>query len=126
MNRFPNYRFLPYWLVMPSIIVIVIFLIFPFAQAINLSFHRVSPFGQLRNVGWRNYVEMFASPEYLFSLRNTVIFSALVIGVGLAVSLCIALLTTQKIRRNRVLSDCVYLDVCYVPNYSRCHVVFDF
>lgn len=98
MNRFPNYRFLPYWLVMPSIIVIVIFLIFPFAQAINLSFHRVSPFGQLRNVGWRNYVEMFASPEYLFSLRNTVIFSALVIGVGLAVSLCIALLTTQKIR----------------------------
>ena len=43
MNRFPNYRFLPYWLVMPSIIVIVIFLIFPFAQAINLSFHRVSP-----------------------------------------------------------------------------------
>ncbi len=98
MNRFPNYRILPYWLVMPSIVVIVIFLIFPFAQAIHLSFHRVSPFGQLRSVGWRNYVEMFASPEYLFSLRNTIIFSALVIGVGLTISLCIALLTTQKIR----------------------------
>lgn len=98
MNRFPNYRILPYWLVMPSIVVIVIFLIFPFAQAIHLSFHRVSPFGQLRSVGWRNYVEMFASAEYLFSLRNTIIFSALVIGVGLTISLCIALLTTQKIR----------------------------
>ncbi|NLJ74951.1 MAG: sugar ABC transporter permease, partial [Firmicutes bacterium] len=99
MNRFPNHRFLPYGLVLPSLTVIVIFLIIPFGQAIYQSFHRVSPFGrELRAVGWRNYVEMFKSPEYLTSFRNTLIFAVLVIGIGLTISLCIALLTTQKIR----------------------------
>lgn len=124
MNRFPNHRILPYALVMPSVAIIVIFLIIPFGQAVYLSFHRVSPFGALRNVGWRNYLEMFASPEYLFSFRNTMIFSALVIGVGLTLALCIALLTTPE-NRNGFLPNCLYLDVCHVAHHRRCDVVFN-
>lgn len=99
MNRFPNHRILPYGLLLPSLTVIVVFLIIPFGQAVYQSFFRVSPFGrQLRYVGWRNYLEMFQSSEYLSSFQNTLIFSILVIGIGLTISLVIALLTTQKIR----------------------------
>ncbi|MGI6640815.1 MAG: carbohydrate ABC transporter permease [Limnochordia bacterium] len=117
MNRFPNHRILPYALVMPSIAVIAIFLIIPFGQAVYLSFHRVSPFGALRNVGWRNYVEMFASAEYLFSFRNTMIFSALVIGVGLTIALCIALLTTQKIR------GAAFYQIAFIWTYAMSPII---
>lgn len=99
MNRFPNHKILPYGLILPSITVITIFLLVPFGQAIYMSFHRVSPFGRvLRNVGWRNYAELLNSAEYLRTLINSYIFAALVIGIGLSVSLFIAVLTTQKIR----------------------------
>lgn len=98
MDRFPKHRFLPYGLVLPSITVIMIFLIIPFGQAIYQSFHRYNVRRQLVNVGWRNYLEMFRSPEYFYSFRNTFIFAVLVIGLGLLISLGIALLTTQKIR----------------------------
>ncbi len=99
MDRFPKHRFLPYGLILPSLSVIIVFLIVPFGQAVYQSFFRVSPFGrQLRFVGWRNYVEMFRSAEYLASFRNTFIFAALVIGLGLSLALFIAVLTTQKIR----------------------------
>ena len=117
LNRFPNHRILPYALVMPSIAVIAIFLIIPFGQAVYLSFHRVSPFGALRNVGWRNYVEMFASAEYLFSFRNTMIFSALVIGVGLTIALCIALLTTQKIR------GAAFYQIAFIWTYAMSPII---
>ena len=99
MDRFPKHRFLPYGLILPSLSVIIVFLIVPFGQAVYQSFFRVSPFGrQLRFVGWRNYVEMFRSAVYLASFRNTFIFAALVIGLGLSLALFIAVLTTQKIR----------------------------
>jgi sn-glycerol 3-phosphate transport system permease protein len=117
MNRFPNHRFLPYGLVLPSITVIFIFLILPFGQAVYLSFHRMSPFGQLRNVGWRNYLEMFASPEYLFSLRNTMIFAVLVIGVGLTLAMIVALLTTQKIR------GAGFYQIAFIWTYSMSPII---
>ncbi|NLJ79776.1 MAG: sugar ABC transporter permease [Firmicutes bacterium] len=99
MDRFPKHRVLPYGLIFPSISIIAIFLIYPFGQAIYQSFHRINPVRrQLVNVGWRNYVDMFQSSEYLNSFRNSFIFGVIVIGLGLAISLGIALLTTQRIR----------------------------
>ncbi|MEI2421959.1 hypothetical protein V6O07_16905, partial [Arthrospira platensis SPKY2] len=64
-----------------------------------MSFYRISPFGRVRVfVGLRNYAELLRSPEYLQSFVNTLIFCSLVIGIGLAVALAIAVLATQKIR----------------------------
>ena len=99
MNRFPGHTILPYALIFPTVAVIAIFLVVPFVQAIEMSFYRISPFGRVRVfVGLRNYAELLRSPEYLQSFVNTLIFCSLVIGIGLAVALAIAVLATQKIR----------------------------
>ena len=99
MNRFPGHNLLPYALIFPTITVIFVFLIVPFVQAIHMSLFRISPFGRVRvYVGLRNFQELLRSPEYLQSFINTMIFCAIVIGVGLALALFIATLTTQKIR----------------------------
>ena len=99
MNRFPGHNILPYALIFPTVAVIAVFLVVPFVQAIEMSFYRISPFGRVRVfVGLRNYAELLRSPEYLQSFVNTLIFCSLVIGIGLAVALAIAVLATQKIR----------------------------
>ena len=99
MNRFPGHNLLPYALIFPTIAVIFVFLIVPFVQAIHMSLFRISPFGRVRvYVGLRNFQELLRSPEYLQSFVNTMIFCAIVIGVGLALALFLATLTTQKIR----------------------------
>jgi len=98
-DRFPGHNFLPYVLVFPTIAVIGIFLVVPFVQAIHMSFFRLSPIGRTRvYVGFRNFEELLRAPDYHQSFINTILFCVIVIGVGLAVSLFIAVLATQKIR----------------------------
>ncbi|MDD2912818.1 MAG: sugar ABC transporter permease [Candidatus Bipolaricaulis anaerobius] len=97
--RFPGYRLLPYVLILPSIAVIIVFLVVPFAMAVQQSFYRTSPFGTTTLfVGLDNYAQLFSAPEYVQSLLTTLAFAALVIGGGLALSLAIAILVTRKIR----------------------------
>lgn len=98
-SKFPGYRLLPYLLIFPSVAVIAVFLVVPFAQAVQQSFYRTSPFGTTtRFVGWDNYVQIFSTPEYLRSVLTTVAFAGLVIVGGLVASLGIAILVTRRIR----------------------------
>lgn len=97
--RFPGYRLLPYILIVPSIAVIIVFLVVPFVQAVQQSFYRTSPFGTTTYfVGLENYRQLFSSPEYLQSLYTTFAFAALVILGGLGASLGLAVLATRNIR----------------------------
>lgn len=98
-SRFPGYRLLPYLLIFPSVAVIAVFLVVPFAQAVHQSFYRTSPFGTTtRFVGWDNYVQVFTTPEYVRSLLTTLGFAGLVMAGGLSVSLGVAVLVTRRIR----------------------------
>lgn len=98
-DRFPGHRWLPYLLITPSIIVIVLFLVVPFVQSVRESFYVSTPFGtKTIFVGLRNYARLFSSPAYRSSVVTTLAFSGFVIIVGLSVSLAIAQLLNQKIR----------------------------
>ncbi len=99
MGRFPGSKILPYFLITPSVGVILIFLIYPFSQAVWMAFHRSAPWGAgLRFVGLDNFRNLMTSPEYLRSVWLTFLFAFIVISVGLTISLCLAMLTTQKIK----------------------------
>ncbi len=99
MNKFPEAKILPYFLVGPSILVIFIFLIYPFAQAVIMSFQRQAAFGAgLRYVGLENYRRLFTSARYLQSIGLTFLFAFIVIAAGLSISLFVARLTNSQIR----------------------------
>jgi len=98
-DRFPGHRFLPYLLILPSVAVIITFLIVPFIQSVQGSFYTSTAFGtKTIFVGFRNYARLFASPDYRQSIITTLIFASFVIVVGLSVSLAIAHLLNQKIK----------------------------
>ena len=95
---FPN-RILPYLLLAPSAILVVVFFIVPAIQSLELSFWRVNAIsGRRIYVGLQNFERLFTSDEYLHSLGTTAIFVALVVLIAIGVSLLLAVLASQPIK----------------------------
>jgi sn-glycerol 3-phosphate transport system permease protein len=94
-----NERWLPYLLVAPQIIVTLVFFFWPSAQMIRQSVLLEDAFGGNTKFIWfDNFVHLFNDPAYWASVRVTVVFSALVASIGLAVSLLLAVMADRVIR----------------------------
>ncbi len=90
---------LPYALLAPQIAVTVVFFFWPAAQAVYFSFLVQDPFGQSSQFVWfQNYVELFHSSQYLDSFKITAIFSVLVAGSGIVISLFLAVMADHVVR----------------------------
>jgi len=98
-EKFPGHPLLPYLLILPSVAVIVVFLVVPFLQSVEQSFFTTTAFGTKSVfVGLRNYERLFTSADFRSSAVSTLMFAAFVMVVGLSVSLVIAHLLNQKLR----------------------------
>ncbi|HUP98036.1 MAG TPA: sn-glycerol-3-phosphate ABC transporter permease UgpA [Usitatibacter sp.] len=90
---------LPYALLAPQIAITVIFFFWPAAQAVYYSFLVQDPFGQSSQFVWfQNYKELFASSHYLDSFKVTAVFSLLVAGSGIVISLFLAAMADRVVR----------------------------
>jgi sn-glycerol 3-phosphate transport system permease protein len=92
-------RWLPYALIAPQIAVTVIFFFLPAAQAVYWSTLVQDAFGtSTQFVGFDNFRDLFADPLYLASFRVTAVFSFLVAGLGLSISLVLAVMADRVLR----------------------------
>jgi sn-glycerol 3-phosphate transport system permease protein len=90
---------LPYALLAPQIAVTLVFFFWPAAQAVYFSFLVQDPFGQSSQFVWfQNYTELFHSSQYLDSFKITAIFSVLVAGSGIVISLFLAVMADHVVR----------------------------
>ncbi|HXF81712.1 MAG TPA: sugar ABC transporter permease [bacterium] len=97
-GRFPD-RVLPYVLVAPSIIVVLLFLLIPSGEALWQSLSRVNPFtGQATFVGLHNFIVLLSSEEYRHSAGVSVVFTAATVALSLSTALAMALLANQRLR----------------------------
>src|SRR5215213_8161906 len=94
-------RWLPYLLLLPTLIILVLFLYYPIISTFNLSFYKAAPNGiNLTFVGLENY-QRILSPQleqtengtlvirnsYVLVLGRSLLFSAAIVVGGLAASL---------------------------------------
>jgi sn-glycerol 3-phosphate transport system permease protein len=92
-------RWLPYLLLAPQLVVVIVFFFWPAFDSLRLSFFKVAPFGDREIfVGLGNFVELLTAEEYGRSVLYSFVFSLGVTALGLAVSLFLASLANQKIR----------------------------
>ena len=92
-------QWLPYALLAPQILVTIVFFFLPAGQAVYQSVHIQDAFGgNLQFVGLDNFSDLFHDPLYLASFRVTAIFSLAVAGLGLAISLVLAVFADRVIR----------------------------
>src|SRR5690554_5714333 len=104
MNKsaFPN-KYLPYVLLIPTFIILVVFLFYPAAETFRLSFYKVNPFsGAARFAGLYNFKNLFTNPTYLKSFFLSAVFAVGVVLAGLVLSLLLALLLNQKVKGAQV------------------------
>lgn len=84
----------------PAVVLLLLFLVLPFALALGLSFTNqrlVSPL-PLRFLGLENYRRVFADDAFRRALVNNAVFSLVVVPVQTAFALWLAILVNRRLR----------------------------
>jgi sn-glycerol 3-phosphate transport system permease protein len=90
---------LPWALLAPQVAVIAVFFFWPAGQALLQSFQQSDAFGTtVEWIGLENFERLFADPTYLASFKTTAVFSVLVAGIGIALSLLLAVFADRVVR----------------------------
>ena len=90
---------LPYLLVAPQLAITIVFFFWPASQAVWYSFQLQDAFGlRTQFVGLQNFETLFRDPNYLASFRTTAVFSVAVAGIGIALSLLLAVMADRVVR----------------------------
>jgi len=91
-------KWLPWLFLLPTLIILVIFLYYPVIQTFRLSFYRVAFLGlRSKFSGLDNYNNLLHDSGYHQTIIATVLVAAAVVIVGLGISLLIAMIANQKI-----------------------------
>lgn len=92
-------RWIPYLFLLPAILLIVIFNLFPTIATLYESLHANSLISGGRIfVGLENFQRIFNDPVFWKSLRVTLVFSLLVNPIQILLALGLAVLANQKVR----------------------------
>jgi sn-glycerol 3-phosphate transport system permease protein len=90
---------LPWLLLTPQLIVISVFFFWPAGQALLQSLQQQDAFGMSTEwVGLENFRQLFNDAGYLASFKTTALFSVLVAGLGLTISLLLAVMADSVVR----------------------------
>ncbi len=95
---FPN-KILPYLLVAPQLAITLIFFYWPAGQALYQSMLKEDPFGLKSQFVWfDNFQRVLADPNYVNSIKVTVIFSVATAAVAMGVALLLAVMADKVVR----------------------------
>lgn len=96
---YSHYRWLPWALLLPQLLIILIFFYWPAVQALYQSFLMQDIFGAVSYwVGWDNFINLFADPTYIQSIYTTFYFAFWVTLLGLMISLLLAFFIQKIVR----------------------------
>lgn len=99
---FPN-KVLPYLLLAPQIVLTVVFFFWPASQALYQSVLREDPFGLKSGfVGLANFRAVLSNPDYVHSLKVTIVFSLSTALLSMAVALLLATSADRVVRGRNV------------------------
>ncbi len=90
---------LPWVLMAPQLVIISVFFFWPAGQALVQSFQIQDTFGFSNEwVGFENFKNLFNDPGDLASFKTTAVFSLLVAGLGIGISLILAIFADRIVR----------------------------
>ena len=103
-------------LVAPQLLITLIFFFLPAGQAIEQSVMMQDAFGLSNEfVGLANFQTLFEDPNYIESFKVTMLFSVLVAGIGLAVSLLFAVCADRVLRGGNAYKSFLIIPYAIAP-----------
>ena len=120
-------RWLPWLLLAPQMAVILVFFFWPAGQALLQSLQQQDPFGtSIEFVGFDNFRALFADASYVESFKTTAIFSVLVAGIGISLSLLLAVFADRITRGAMFYKTLLILPYAVAPAVAAVLWVFMF
>ena len=118
---------LPWVLIAPQLLIIGIFFFWPAGQAVLQSFQMEDAFGLSTEwVGLDNFRNLLDDDTYLNSFQRTALFSVLVAGLGIAVSLALAIFADRIVRFAMVYKTLLIVPYAVAPVIAGVLWVFIF
>ncbi|PLV56158.1 carbohydrate ABC transporter permease [Thermotoga sp. SG1] len=109
-------KILPYLLLLPTFLIIVLFIYWPAAYSLRLSFYRITPLGnRMVFVGLRNFQRLFQNPEYLNAIKVTVIYVLSSLVLTIFIAFFIALLLNMNLPGNRAFRALIFTPYAISP-----------
>jgi multiple sugar transport system permease protein len=108
-------RALPYLLLAPTVLVVLVVLVYPFWDGLQAStqFYR---FGRpIDDVGLDNYVDLWSDPQFRNALWVTVKFVTLAVAVETALGLALALFCAHELRGIRFVRTALIVPMVITP-----------
>ncbi|SFE24186.1 sn-glycerol-3-phosphate ABC transporter permease UgpA [Paracidovorax konjaci] len=118
---------LPWLLIAPQMVIILVFFFWPASQALVQSLQMQDAFGTSTEwVGLENFKNLFNDPSYVESIKTTAFFSVLVAGSGIALSLLLAVFADRVVRGAMFYKTLLILPYAVAPAVAAVLWVFMF
>ena len=92
-------KWIPWLLLLPTLVILLVFLYYPLIQTFRLSTYRVAFLGLKKQfTGLENFIDLAQDPGYWHTLQVTAVITTAVVIGGLAISLAIAMLANRQLR----------------------------
>ncbi|MBN1401787.1 MAG: sugar ABC transporter permease [Anaerolineae bacterium] len=116
-------HWMDYLFIAPFFLSFIVFYVYPFGWALQLSFSRWRGFGPMTFVGLENYRVMLKDPYILQALINTLQFAYILLPTGIMLAITFAVLLNNKNLTGRGVFRTLYF-VPYVTNTVIIAIVF--
>ena len=118
---------LPWLLIAPQLVVIVVFFFWPASQAVLQSFQVQDAFGLSKEwVGFQNFLQLWNDESYLASFKTTAIFSILVAVLGISLSLILAIFADRIIKGAMLYKTMLIIPYAVAPSVAGVLWIFMF
>lgn len=104
-------KWFPYALVLPAVLIVALFIVFPIIQAVSMSFHSIGFTASRQNqyVGLSNYHNMLINPSFRRALRVTLTYTVGSVLGAYLIGLATALLMNMRFRGRHFARMCLLL-----------------
>ena len=103
MNERLGKRVGPYIWLLPSILLMAIFVVFPIAIVFKLSFSEVSKSGVVGGfIGFKNFADAVSLPAFKTVMLNTLVWVIAVVGFSTVIGFIVAMVLNQKFRGRKI------------------------
>lgn len=102
-KRIKSKKMRPYLWLLPSIIMMTVFIMIPILTVFRISFSDVGRTGKIKGFnGIDNYVAIFKAPAFRRTLANTLIWTVVVVGLSTIIGFILAMVLNQKFRGRKL------------------------
>ncbi|HPE68486.1 MAG TPA: sugar ABC transporter permease [Thermotogota bacterium] len=109
-------KFLPYLLLIPTFLVIILFIYWPAADSFRMSLYKVSPFGnRMIYTGLGNFQKVFSSAEYRKAVLFTTLYVPVTVLLTIFISFFLALLLNQNVPGTRFYRTFIFAPYAVSP-----------